>query len=443
MHANSFSRYWTAAIILIVAAAVGQCFVFERLLELQRAGVAFIDSSGITRMHSQRIAYLLAMAHGGTPEPGWRHDVDASIAAVSERWHGDESGVLTKAKPYFGAARALERRPSDDAAFDVLRQERPRILLALQTAVHQRGIRMAQRNDDLIRALFAGLCLQLGTIAGIWFGLIRPAQRRLRESLAEVGALRSEVQSLFDENPDAIAVYDRDGFLLRTNRARATLLGVAPADLIGRHCLTFIAPAIREQAMRVFERACNGEFVAFDSQLENSAGETIDVQMNVFPNLVANANAGAIAVSRNVSELRRAQAESTEMSRRLAALCEIVSTHDGDWLKAATAALALSASRLGYQWGSIGEVANGAATVIAIVGEPPGLQVGRTIPLEATLTQRIVNSDGIFDYPDLLDSTLGDYNLKQGTAFRNVIAMKLQRTAAPSDPFFSPAARRE
>lgn len=433
-------RKLASGLLLIAALAAALCFFLAQFVAAGRVAAHVIDVSGPARMQTQRIAYQLAMANARTLEPGWRTDAEPSIAAIVIGSEEPErvsplAAVLREPQRYalaheadafFDAARALVREPSDAPAFPAIRKLRSNVLRDFHHVVESRVDLVAKRNDQLVETLVASLVLLFGAIGVVWFSLIGPAERHLRASIADVSAQSAEMQSLFDQTPDAIAIYDLSGSLVRTNRARAELIGAPAAELVGRHVSTFIGPAHRAAAMNAFERAMTGEYGTFESVLLSVAGESIDVQISVFPNVVNGVTSGFIAVSRDMRELRRAQAESCEISQRLAALCAIASGHGSDWKQQVEAALALAASQLECKWGIVGEIADEDVSVLALVGEPAGMHVGMALPLKDSLTQYIMRSDDVWCVDDLLESPWRGHNHRQGTAWRSMVAMKLR-----------------
>jgi hypothetical protein len=98
-----------------------------------------IGVSAAAGVQSQRIAYLLAMAHARTPETGWRNDVESAIGPIVdgqdelERINPpaaildppQQTALARETATYVAAARTLERDPSAAAAFAALRSVRP------------------------------------------------------------------------------------------------------------------------------------------------------------------------------------------------------------------------------------------------------------------------------------------------------------------------------
>ncbi|MGD0476053.1 MAG: sensor domain-containing diguanylate cyclase [Candidatus Velthaea sp.] len=429
-----------STLLLIAAFAAAACFLVAQLVATQRGAVRLIDANGTARMQTERIAYLVAMARAGDPEPGWVSALESSIGSLIDRrseiqppallaTRSDERlrNALARASGrYVAAARVLEHHPFDAAAFAAIRSERVATAAAFDELARTRAAAAAQRGAELLWAFIAGCGILLGAAGFVWFKFVVPACGRLHASIAAVTTQRAELQSLFEQTPDATGIFDLNFSLVRSNRARAELIGLPSAELVGRHCTTFVEPHLRAAVMDVFERAKHGEHVVFETRLRSAADEPIDVHMSVFPNVIGTAIAGVIAVTRDIRELRRAQAESSEMAQRLGALCAIASSHGGDWKQQIEAALALAAAQLGCEWGIVGEIDGETITILALVGQPAAIHVGLQIPLQDTLSKDILEDDDVWAVDDLLASPWQNRNARHLTAWRSMVAMRLQ-----------------
>ena len=92
--------------------------------------------------------------------------------------------------------------------------------------------------------------------------------------------------SLFEHSPDAIAIYDRDLILRRSNPARCQFFGRAEHELIGRHVSAFVEPGSLGETAACLVRANNGECIASETELRNAAGETMPVHSSFFPSVL-------------------------------------------------------------------------------------------------------------------------------------------------------------
>ncbi len=416
-----------------------QCVLVGLLLQAQHGDAHLIGVSGIPRTQVQRIAYFAATAHLGRPEAGWRANIEASISTIVAA-HVELNGVgyvahvldptaerdLTRnIDDYVGAARALERKPGDDAAFTRLTMLRPVVLARLDTLADLQVESIAHRHGGLIIAVVAGLAAELITLAAIWFGVIVPHERRLRTVMASLTLDRGQIQSFLDHNPDAIAVYSRDGVLVNANHASCELLGRTPAELIGRHLSAFVEPSCFAETAAAFERAKNGKCVVVEVRLRTAVNDSIDVTLSFFPQVVAGETRGVLASARDIRPLKAATADRAELASRLAALCEI-SLAGGSWKQQLDAALDLAANQLGYEHGIVAQIEGTNAIVLTTTGTPAETEIGIATPLDRSLCGYIVRTDDVWVVDDLLASPVRGDDAVHGTAARSVVAMRLR-----------------
>ena len=96
--------------------------------------------------------------------------------------------------------------------------------------------------------------------------LIATVRALLRVRAAERWARRTSVQwqATFDSIGDGVCLLDRDDLIVRCNRAAASVLGIEPADLIGRRLDDLIEPSLCSGDQRIgdrwFRRACDPTF---------------------------------------------------------------------------------------------------------------------------------------------------------------------------------------
>jgi diguanylate cyclase (GGDEF)-like protein/PAS domain S-box-containing protein len=424
--------------LLVAALAIFQSAAIYWSIGAQRNAAHIIDISGAQRMRTQALAYLALSVRSGNAEPGAAAQIEGLIADMlsvrvqiernPEYLSGpvDSHGTTALgrlAAQYVKAVRAVEHDPTDAAAFDRVRTLRPQLFDAYDAAVKKRvGVADAKIQSTLA-VLLISLALQIASIAGVWYAIVKPAERRTQRLFDKVHKSRQEIESTFAENPDAISVYDSAGLLVRLNTSRARLLGELPHEMIGRHYTEFVAPQHRAAAQLAFERAITGETVAIETQLF-ADGKTVDVATTMFPRFVDNEYAGVIVVAKDLRKLRAAEALNIEQSRRLADLYEIASAHDRSTEELITSAIGLVAARLGYDYGAVSEIDGDMTTVIATFGNPYGLTVGETRPLRTSLAQLAIAEPEIYQARDFHATPWATQSLRD-LNWRSVAGMKI------------------
>lgn len=147
----------------------------------------------------------------------------------------------------------------------------------------------------------AGLLLLL-----VYF-LDRVVSRHRRVEMA-YGVEKAYSEGLFESSPEAIALLDRDGRVLRVNRPFAELFGYTTVDIVGQHLDEHLVPTTeRNAAADLMQRILGGERVYSETWRERRDGTRVEVAL--LGSLIE-APSGAIAVFQIFHDItRRRQAE--------------------------------------------------------------------------------------------------------------------------------------
>lgn len=113
--------------------------------------------------------------------------------------------------------------------------------------------------------------------------------------------------SLFHENPDAIAVYDRAGFFVSCNAAALQLSGYTLEQFNGTRYTDHICAADRARVEDAFHSALEGYTDHFESTLRERAGAIVPVDVYVFPARIEGEIAGVFLQARDAAALRSAE----------------------------------------------------------------------------------------------------------------------------------------
>jgi diguanylate cyclase (GGDEF)-like protein/PAS domain S-box-containing protein len=194
--------------------------------------------------------------------------------------------------------------------------------------------------------------------SGVWALGCYPLELQLREN-------RRGLRSLFVQNPEAVAIYDRHGVILRGNRAAASMMRQPAEVLIGAHFTKHMALEHIPAAQAAFDRAVAGETVEFETVFVGADAERIDVRTTLFPHVVRGQVAGVFGVAKDIGELRRARAERDEQSRRITELYAVAATGGSSPQQQIEDALALARRHLGYDFARLSELVEGVTRDIA------------------------------------------------------------------------------
>ncbi len=402
------------AFLAIAFVAVAQCVFLALLTDAQRDTARIIDISGSQRMRSQRIAVLAMAAHDGHPLPGWRDELDRTLGELADvrrelapRHDLRVSPVgpdgLTKLgrsyRRYEDAARRIERDPSDAAAYAYLVHNRLSLLALLDDAVHVRSVRFEEHNRWLVAAIFIGLLGQLAGIAVVWLRVFLPTIKRADDAFARLEESQQQFYSLFAQNPDLIAIYDRQGRAVLGNRAATRLLKTGDAA-IGEHFSRHIVDEDVALVNEAFETARSGRPVTIETTFKTDDGERITVQASIFPQFSGSEIAGVIGVAKDVRALKAAEADYREQSERIAELYALSATQGMTWEQQIDRTMGAAARRLNYDFAVLCELRGDSIVPLGSIGSP-AVEIGTPIPLEKTMSKYAIESGDVWPVDDL------------------------------------------
>lgn len=121
--------------------------------------------------------------------------------------------------------------------------------------------------------------------------------------------------SFYDGCPDAIAVYDRSGFLVSCNPAARALSGFSETDVLGTHYKHHVLTEDREIVEEAFASALTGFIEHFETILRGQGGADTPVEVHLFPARHHGEVLGVFAQAHDMLALRAAE-ESLELNQQ-------------------------------------------------------------------------------------------------------------------------------
>ena len=119
--------------------------------------------------------------------------------------------------------------------------------------------------------------------------------------------LASLLSSLYADNPDAIAVYDREGLLVSCNAAACELSGYDVERMRGTPFHEHVFVRDREQVESAFLTALAGYTDHFETTIRNLSGVIVPIEVYLFPARAGDQIAGVFAQARDIVALRSAE----------------------------------------------------------------------------------------------------------------------------------------
>ena len=133
---------------------------------------------------------------------------------------------------------------------------------------------------------------------------------------------REIIGSLYDETPDAVVLYDRDGRVVGTNEAARLLGGYTGDEMTGTSFRDHVAPRDVERVELAVKTALAGGTDHFDTSARHKDGSIIPVECYVFAANFAGEVVGVFAQARDIVALRSAEESLTINQEKFRSLFE-------------------------------------------------------------------------------------------------------------------------
>ena len=165
------------------------------------------------------------------------------------------------------------------------------------------------------RPIWAVLPSDLATLVvagGILFtayllGRIMARQRGVERAF---GVERAYLTELFENSPEAIALTDASGRLLRVNPSFTALFGYERGEVVGRYLDDLVVPPnLVEEAQGAARRSLAGQRVAFETVRRRRDGTLVDVSVLASPVPGPEGEQAVFAIYHDISSRRRAEQE--------------------------------------------------------------------------------------------------------------------------------------
>jgi diguanylate cyclase (GGDEF)-like protein/PAS domain S-box-containing protein len=205
-----------------------------------------------------------------------------------------------------------------------------------------------------------------GKIVGV-VGFARDGRGR-RDVQEQFIRAEQQFRSLFENHPDGLALHDMQGRFLRVNASFERLTGYSVDELIGQ-TPELLAPAAWGTGEAVLGPIARGETVAFERSIVTGSGSVRDTHVLAVPLHVDDRIRGYCAISRDVTEERRAARTSARHAARIADLYRIAAAANVAAADKVAAALHLGMNELGAQRACVGRSTAGGFEAVYTAGD--------------------------------------------------------------------------
>jgi len=134
--------------------------------------------------------------------------------------------------------------------------------------------------------------------------------------------LREAVASMYEDTPDAVVLYDRDGHAIAANEAALELSGYSLEEFAGSSYRKHVAPADLPRVDLAVQTALAGGTDHFDTSSRHRDGSVIPVECYVFPARYEGEIVGIFAQARDIVALRSAESSLTINQEKFRSLFE-------------------------------------------------------------------------------------------------------------------------
>jgi PAS domain S-box-containing protein len=151
------------------------------------------------------------------------------------------------------------------------------------------------------------------------------AEAALQRSSEELAAQRAQLEELFEQAPEGIALLDVEDRVLRINSEFTRIFGYAPEEAIGRAINDLIAPdELRHEAEEYTKRLLHGKAVNAETIRRRKDGTRVHVSLLAVPISVPGGQIAEYAIYRDMTERKMVEGELAKQRAHLDELFETI-----------------------------------------------------------------------------------------------------------------------
>jgi PAS domain S-box-containing protein len=145
--------------------------------------------------------------------------------------------------------------------------------------------------------------------------IVRDITERKRAE-ADLRLREEQYRAIFDGSTDALMLWSRDIRIVDINKAATQMFGYAREEIVGGDFGNRLPPPDVAKRIALIERALAGHEGQMEASTQRKNGEVFDVELRYLP-IVHRGEPHVLAVTRDITARRRAQAERAELDARL------------------------------------------------------------------------------------------------------------------------------
>jgi len=168
-----------------------------------------------------------------------------------------------------------------------------------------------------VLAAFGAALVLLGI--GVFTSILK---RRFRAQAAELHETERRYESLFNEHPDAVFSFDKNGKFISTNPAVERIIGYRADELLHETSSRLIAPEDLKGAGDHFLKALQGESRSYETTVIHKSGHRVPVSVTNVPRVVEGRVVGVYGIAKDISQRKRTEEALRDSEARTRAIVD-------------------------------------------------------------------------------------------------------------------------
>lgn len=135
---------------------------------------------------------------------------------------------------------------------------------------------------------------------------------------------RAYYESLFFNNPSAVALLNTDGTVEDVNESSISVFGHSKEEAVGQNFMNFVDPSFSKEAAEAFREALKGISDRFEGKVLSKEGAIKDVMVTVVPVLVEDVVVKLQIITSDITETKRTQEKVRQQAEALSSIVESI-----------------------------------------------------------------------------------------------------------------------
>jgi len=129
-------------------------------------------------------------------------------------------------------------------------------------------------------------------------------------------------KSLFEENSEAILLFDLEGHFLHSNQSVNELFGYSIEELLGKPFTPLVVPEYLKETTHHFNKAVKGSNTTFETSVIHKQGFHMDLSVKNIPIMVDNEIVSVFAILKDITEIKESEEALIEAESKYRSLVE-------------------------------------------------------------------------------------------------------------------------